>query len=309
MSAQPVCCLNLEDFLSGSEARQNQFVQSLGQALEEVGFFILQNSGVEAAAIQAAYAAAQCFFALPATTKHAYEYPHLKSQGGFTRFGQEHAKDFPLPDLKEFWHIHRASLAQPESCWPQEVPLFRAALTTLYAQLETCAAVLLEACALYLEQPRPWLKAMVYQGNTVLRVAHYPPIPADAPAGSLRAAPHEDINFITLLCKATAPGLEILTRAGDWLPIQAEPGQLVVDTGDMLQNLTNGVFRSTTHRVVNPTQGAAGRLSLPFFVHPRSEVDLTPHPACVARMGGEVGFPSLTAGEYLAQRLTEIGLG
>ncbi|MBD0337155.1 MAG: isopenicillin N synthase family oxygenase [Cyanobacteria bacterium Co-bin13] len=308
MSHPLIPTLDLQTFLTGHPKEQAQFVDAVGLALEQIGFFVLSNPGVDPASIPTAYRAAERFFALETATKLQYEYPHLKGQSGFTQFGREQAKDAALPDLKEFWHVNRGSLQQPDSFWPQEVPEFRSAVIRLFAQLETCAGILLEACALYLGQPRPWLSKQVIEGNTVLRIAHYPPVPADAPAGSLRAAAHEDINFITLLCEATAPGLEILTHTGDWLPLQAEPGQIIVDTGDMLQNLTNGLFKSTTHRVVNSSNPQGGRLSLPFFVHPRSEVDLSPHPACVARTGGTARYPTLTAGEYLAQRLREIGL-
>ncbi|MBD0269989.1 MAG: isopenicillin N synthase family oxygenase, partial [Cyanobacteria bacterium Co-bin8] len=291
--------LDLQTFLTGEPKEQTQFIDAVGLALERIGFFVLSNPGVDPASIATAYGTAERFFSLDTATKLQYEYPHLKGQAGFTRFGREQAKDAALPDLKEFWHVNRSSLEQPDAFWPQEVPEFRSAMIRLFAQLETCAGILLEACALYLDQPRTWLSEQVIEGNTVLRIAHYPPIPADAPADSLRAAAHEDINFITLLCEATAPGLEVLTHTGDWLPLQAEPGQIIVDTGDMLQNLTNGLFKSTTHRVVNPDNLQGGRLSLPFFVHPRSEVDLSPYPACVARTGGTAHYPNLTAGEYL----------
>jgi isopenicillin N synthase-like dioxygenase len=156
--------------------------------------------------------------------------------------------------------------------------------------------------------PRAFLRETTLNSPTLLRVLHYPPMPSNAPAASLRAAPHEDINLITLLCEATAPGLELLQKDGTWLPIAAIPGQIIVDTGDMLQNLTNGQFKSTTHRVTNPHDDRDRRFSLPFFVHPRPDTDLSPHSVCVARTGGQAKFPKLTAGEYLMQRLQEIGL-
>jgi isopenicillin N synthase-like dioxygenase len=186
----------------------------------------------------------------------------------------------------------------------------------LYARLDACALQLLEAVSLFLGEPAARVRQVAELGNTILRLIHYPPLPEiDRPRvqpGSMRAAPHEDINLITLLCEATEPGLELLRRDGTWLPVQAVPGQIVVDAGDMLQNLTNGVLRSTTHRVVNPTGAGKGsgerRLSMPFFVHPRSEVSLEPLASCLARCGGERRYPSITAGAYLDQRLREIGL-
>ena len=146
-------------------------------------------------------------------------------------------------------------------------------------------------------------------GDTLLRVLHYPPVPDDVDPAAVRSAPHEDINLITLLCGASAEGLEIQTRQGEWLPVRAVPGQLIVDSGDMLQNLTNGFYRSTTHRVVNPDNSRQRRFSMPIFVHPRPEVDLTPLPSAVARTGGEVRYPSIDAKTFLHQRLTELGLG
>ncbi|MCS7292530.1 MAG: 2OG-Fe(II) oxygenase family protein [Gloeomargarita sp. SKYBB_i_bin120] len=139
-------------------------------------------------------------------------------------------------------------------------------------------------------------------------MAHYPPLPAGLPPGILRAAPHTDINLITLLCGATSEGLELQQRDGTWWPVPVLPEALVVDSGDMLQWLTNGLLRSTTHRVMNPTGQNVSRYSLPFFVHPRPEVELTPLPACVARTGGDARFGRITAGEYLHQRLQEIGV-
>jgi isopenicillin N synthase-like dioxygenase len=180
-------------------------------------------------------------------------------------------------------------------------------LSRLYAQLETCALDLLRACALYLGEPESLIADMATHGDTILRVIHYPPIPADAHPASLRSAPHEDINLITLLCEATAAGLELLQRDGTWLPIPALPGQIIVDSGDMLQWLTNGVLKSTTHRVVNPARGRDRRFSMPFFVHARADVDLAPLQSCVDRLGA-AHFPPITAGEYLQQRLREIGL-
>lgn len=176
----------------------------------------------------------------------------------------------------------------------------------LYTQLEQCAAHILKACALYLDLPDTVFDDEASQGKSILRVLHYPPLSESASARGLRAAPHEDINLITLLCEATGPGLELLQTNGSWLPIAALPGQIIVDTGDMLQALSNGVFKSTTHRVVNA--GITRRFSLPFFMHPRPAFDLTPRPNCVARTGGHPKYPVQTAHQYLQQRLEEIGL-
>lgn len=298
--------LNLQTFLHGAPNQRQQFVHTLGEALETVGFFALEHHGIDAELIQSAYGAAADFFTLPDTVKQTYERPEIHRQRGFTRFGQEHAKDSDAPDLKEFWHVGReAELPNP---WPQEVPQFQPAMAQLYTQLELCAAQLLQACALYLDLPATFFDAEASQGKSILRVLHYPPMPEFAEPRGLRAAPHEDINLITLLCESTGPGLELLKTDGTWLPITALPGQIIVDTGDMLQALSNGVFKSTTHRVVNVDVHNTRRFSLPFFMHPRPDFDLTPHPSCIARTGGHPKYPDQTAHQYLQQRLQEIGL-
>jgi isopenicillin N synthase-like dioxygenase len=323
MTAQTIPVLDLQDFVSSPKNSQKSeaFVQAFGQALSELGFFALINHGVEQRIIDAAYSAAEAFFALPEATKIQYEIAELKGQRGFTRFGKEHAKDSAAPDLKEFWHIGRvAEVAQPSSqanadeapslknIWPREVPQFQPVMATLFQQLETCAGHLMEACAHYLQQPSHFFAAQVAEGSTLLRVIHYPPVAEAVMPNSLRAAPHEDINLITLLCEATTPGLELLKPDGEWLPIQTVPGQIIVDTGDMLQSLSNGLLKSTTHRVVNPNSSRDRRFSMPFFVHPRPEFDLTPLPNCVQRTQRLPQFPSQTAQQYLHQRLKEIGL-
>lgn len=315
MPTQTIPVVDLQDFLSGECDRQQTFVRQMGSALEDIGFFAVVHHGVDLELIQSAYWVAQQFFALPESVKRRYEDPLLKGQRGFTCFGREHAKDHPVPDLKEFWHLgrepspnHPTPSAYAANLHPLEVPDFHPVMARLYQQLESCAAHLLEACALYLGEPRTLLRDMATASDTILRVIHYPPIPANAPVASLRSAPHEDINLLTLLCEATTAGLELLQRDGTWLPIPALQGQIIVDSGDMLQQLTNGLLKSTTHRVTNPTDERSRRFSIPFFVHPRSEVDLTPLPGCIARTGGVQRFPNLTAGEYLEQRLREIGL-
>ncbi|WP_204140895.1 isopenicillin N synthase family oxygenase [Halomicronema sp. CCY15110] len=305
--AQTIPVLSLQQFLRGTLAQQNAFVRQLGEALGTIGFFALIKHDIQPALIQDAYETAEAVFTLPTSIKQQYEDRALQGQRGFTAFGREHAKDSPYPDLKEFWHIGPEHTL-PANLWPAEVPAFEPAMQALFAQLDCCAQILLEACALYLDLPRAALAQATVDSPTLLRVLHYPPVSPDSPPAQMRAAAHEDINLITLLCEATAPGLELQQADGTWLPIAAIPGQIIVDTGDMLQNLTNGLFKSTTHRVMNPNNDRDRRFSLPFFVHPRPETDLSPRPGCVARTGGVSRFPQITAGEYLQQRLYEIGL-
>jgi len=306
--------VDLQKFKSTDPQDKAHFVRTLGSALSEIGFFVVKNHGIDLSLIDSAYQIAQTFFELPVHTKKQYEMPGLAGQRGYTSFGKEHAKNHQAPDLKEFWHVGRElmpthSLYQtyPKNIWPQEISAFKEVMLTIYQQLDTCAQSLLQACALYIGEPSNRFSDMAQDGNTILRVIHYPPIPPEAHPQSIRSAPHEDINLITLLCEATAGGLELQKRDGSWFPVKALYGDIIADAGDMLQNVTNGVYKSTTHRVVNPNNSKERRFSMPFFVHPRSEVSLNPLDSCIKRMG-EKKYPDITAGQYLAQRLQEIGL-
>ena len=174
--------------------------------------------------------------------------------------------------------------------------------------MEALAQHLLSACSRYLGKPEDWLPNMSHEGNTIMRMIHYPPLDENTPEGAVRSAAHEDINFITLLVTATADGLEVMDHDGSWIQVQGDQDAIIVDSGDMLQNLTNGLFKSTTHRVVNPKESNSRRYSMPMFVHPRNEIDLTPHPDFVELTGGQAKYASISAGDYLHQRLKEIGL-
>lgn len=315
MSEQTIPVVDLRDFTDGDESAREQFVQTMGDGLKELGFFAVENHGVDSDLIQRAYAVTEEFFTLADDVKDRYEDLALKGQRGFTSFGREHAKGSDAPDLKEFWHVgrelpddHPVRQRLPGNVWPDVLPNFKPIMLELYDQLETCAASLLEACALYVGEDIGVFRDMAVNGDTILRVIHYPPVADDADPSSIRAAAHEDINLITLLCESTAAGLELLQRDGSWRPIHALGGQIIVDSGDMIQNATNGLLKSTTHRVVNPDNSRERRFSMPFFVHPRPEVDLTPLASCVERTGGTREFADITAGEYLLQRLREIGL-
>jgi isopenicillin N synthase-like dioxygenase len=312
---QTIPVVDLEDYLRGG-ADRDRFVSRMGDSLKDTGFFALQGHGVDSHLIEEAYRLSEAFFDLPDATKRRYEDVALKGQRGFTSFGREQAKGAKVPDLKEFWHVgrelpadHPLNREYHPNFWPSEIPEFKEVMLELYRQLDVCSLRLLEACSLYIGEKPELLPNMATEGNTILRVINYPEVPADRDPAAIRAGAHEDINFITLLCEATAGGLELLQRDGSWLPIHALKGQIIVDTGDMLQNLTNGLLKSTTHRVVNPDNSRERRFSMPFFVHPRSEVSLSPLPRCVERTGGEKKYPDLHAGEYLDQRLREIGLG
>lgn len=313
MSESSIPVADVRDWQSDRE----RFVRTVGESLTDTGFFALSNHGVSAEMNQQAYDVARAFFALPRPAKDRYYLPHGKGQRGYTGFGTEKAKDSTTPDLKEFWQIGRVDVPddhevhQPfgPNLWPDvDVPDFRPVMSELYRRLDALGRICLEACALHLGEPAATFADMVDGSDTIVRVIYYPPT-VGAPPGAVRSAAHEDINLITLLSGATSEGLELLGRDGRWIPIHVSFDHIVVDAGDMLQNLTNGLYRSTTHRVVNPRDASSDRYSMPCFIHPRKSVDLTPMASAVARTGGVARYPSLTAGDYLARRLREIGLG
>ncbi|MBT5184350.1 MAG: isopenicillin N synthase family oxygenase, partial [Euryarchaeota archaeon] len=260
--------------------------------------------------ISKSYLVAEDFFQQPQEKKNQYEQAELFRQRGYTPYGVEHAKDNPAPDLKEFWQTGR-SIDDPDfhkNIWPSEPANFEQTIDGLYVAMESMSSQLLAAASLYLNKPEKWLPSMSENGNTILRVIHYPPLGEDSPEGAVRSAQHEDINLITLLVGATADGLQVMDHDGTWIEVEGNHEHIIVDSGDMLQNLTNGLFKSTTHRVINPPDARSDRYSMPMFVHPRNEVDLTPLPEFVALTGGEVLYGSINAGDYLHQRLVEIGL-
>jgi isopenicillin N synthase-like dioxygenase len=307
--------VDLHDWAQGGEAR-GRFVRAVGESLTAIGFFAVRNHGVPDALTRRAYEVAHAFFHLPPAVKRQYHDPAKHGQRGFTGFGTEHAKDSAAPDLKEFWQVGRPDVPDDHpvhrrfgpNFWPREQPDFGPALVELYRHLDQLGQVLLEACALHLDEPARRFRDMATDSDTIVRVLYYPPVGPGTPPGAVRSAAHEDINLITLLSGATSEGLELLRHDGSWMPVHTGFDTIVVDAGDMLQNATNGLFKSTTHRVVNPRDASSERFSMPCFVHARADVDLTPLPSCIARTGGVARFPKITAGEYLAQRLREIGL-
>ena len=316
MSDQTIPVVSLQEYVRGSAAQRDNFIATVGDALVDIGFFALEEHGVPQQLVDDAYSCAQEFFELADDVKSSYVIPGGRGQRAFTRYGMEHAKDHPSPDMKEFWQVGRdLALDHPlydpkrQNRWPAEVNRFKGTMERLYGELDGVARSLLEACSSYIGERPEVLADMAAGGDTILRLIHYPPVTEDRDPSAVRAAAHEDINLLTILCEATSGGLELLQRDGSWRPIHALNGQFVIDSGDMIQHCTNGLFRSTTHRVVNPDNSRQRRFSMPFFVHPRPEVDLTPLPSCVERTGGQSKFSPLTAHEFLQQRLAEIGLG
>lgn len=307
--------VDLNAFLSGDFSQKDAFVQQLGKAYEEVGFVAVQNHGIPDDLIIRLYKTVQQFFSLPLEKKKTYELAGLAGQRGYTSFGQEHAKGSEAPDLKEFFQYGQtiekgavASEVYPPNVRVDEIPGFNDIFLEAYRAFEKSGKSLLEAIALYLDLPQGYFQDKVEMGNSILRAIHYPPIVKE-PSSAIRAEQHEDINLITLLVGASADGLQILTRQGDWVPVTALPGQIVVNVGDMLQRLTNNKLKSTTHRVVNPPRELwhTSRFSIPFFLHPRSEVSLACLESCVSQNIPKF-YDDITAGEYLDERLREIGL-
>jgi isopenicillin N synthase-like dioxygenase len=308
--------LDLSDYQRGTAQERDGFVKAWGDGLKEFGFVSLINHGVDAQLIELTYAETARLFALPQAVKQRYEVPGGGGQRGYTSFGKEHAKNRTVGDLKEFWHVGR-ELQQSsakravygENQFPVELPAFKAQTLALFEALDAAAAVMLRALADYFQLPPQTFADMAMDGNSVLRIIHYPPLKDQFIPGGVRAAEHEDINLITLLCESTASGLEILTRQGDWLAVDALKGQIVVDSGDMLSRITNEVIPSTTHRVVNPASPVDDvvRYSMPYFVHPYPDCMLKVLEPCVSAANPK-RYPDISANDFLVQRLKEIGL-
>lgn len=315
MPNRTIPLVDLAQFVEGNALAQGAFVESLGQAFHEIGFVGVVNHGIPSSLIADFYAASQAFFALPEATKRQYEIAGLAGQRGYTSFGKEHAKQSQVADLKEFFQMgqeapvdHPLHEVYPANVVVAEVPAFARLGRELYQNFEQTGNYLLEAIALHLELPRDYFAEKTLYGNSILRSIFYPPITQE-PASAIRAEQHEDINLITLLVGASAGGLELLSREGEWLPIVPEDQEIVINVGDMLQRLTNNYLKSTTHRVVNPPRSEWGqaRLSIPFFLHPRSDMDLSCLPSCVTDEQ-PLAYAPITAGAYLDERLREIGL-
>lgn len=294
---------------------RDAFVAELGAAYRQFGFCCISGHGIPRELVDGAYQAFEQFFALPTETKMKYHVPGSGGARGYTPFKVETAKDSRYPDLKEFWHVGREiprdskfADVMPPNLWPEEIPGFKPCGYGLYEALDQLGTRVLRALALHIGLPERYFDDKTDQGNSILRPIHYPPI-TEENIPNVRAGAHEDINFITLLVGASAEGLEVLSE-GEWLPITTQGDAIVVNIGDMLQRLTNHVYPSTSHRVVNPQNENARkpRYSVPFFLHPNPDVVLDPLPECVTPDNPSRYDNSLTSHEYLMQRLREIKL-
>ena len=304
--------LSLLSFVNGSDQERANFVDGLMTGLKDYGFIILVDHIIDTEVIKNSYTAVENFFKLSKEKKMKYVCSSGGGQRGYTAFGVEHAKNTDVPDLKEFWHVgrevsngHKFKDLYPDNIWPTEIEGFEKDLQNLYDSLDETSRLLLDAIGIGLDVPQDYFRNMISDGNSILRPIHYPPVGPDAPDGAVRAAQHEDINLITMLIGATASGLELLDHDGKWLPVNTKENQLVVDSGDMLSRITNGVLPATTHRVVNPEDRTSDRYSMPFFVHPNPDTTLECIPSC---LGDGAKYPPINSHEFLLQRLKEIGL-
>lgn len=312
MSGRKVPELSLNTYIDGTADERAEFISEFFNGLKDYGFIVLKDHPISDELLNRAYSLVQKFYQLPVETKNQYALKEAGFQRGYTPFGQEHAKNAPVKDLKEFWHVgreltpgHRYESNYPKNVWPTEVPEFREVMSKIYSELDRVGQIMLEALTGPLKVEKDFFLKMSNEGNSILRLLHYPPIPEGVDPRCIRAAAHEDINLITILVSATTSGLQLLDRDGTWLDIESVPNSLIVDAGDMLARLTNDVIPSTTHRVVNPAGPNLPRYSMPFFMHPNPDALLKCLPSC---LGAGEKYAPITSQDFLMQRLREIGL-
>ncbi len=310
--------LDLQHYTQGTVEQRAQFVKDIGKAFNETGFVTIANHGLSPELIEELYTVVKAFFDLPQDIKDKYEYPELAGQRGYTSKGREKAKDAKVPDLKEFWQRGQTIVGEeyskadfPDNPTVAELPRFNEITAEIYKKLEDAGRNLLKAIASYLDLDEDYFEQYVINGNSILRAIHYFPIenPDAIAPDAVRAGAHEDINLITLLIGASADGLEVLTKDNEWFPIKAHGEDVVVNVGDMLQRLTNNKLKSTTHRVVNPPRELmkTSRYSVPFFLHPKASMSLASLESCISEEYPKA-YEDYTAGQYLDERLREIGL-
>ena len=307
--------VDLNDFISGDATSKQKFVDAIGKAYEDIGFVALKGHFLDDALVEKLYAEIKKFFSLPVETKRKYEIPGIGGQRGYVSFGKESAKGKKEGDLKEFWHFGQyvednSTLATeyPENVIVKELPEFNMVGKEAYKMLEKTAKYVLRALALHLGLEETYFDNYIHNGNSILRPIHYPPI-TEEPKEAVRAAAHGDINLITLLMGAQGRGLQVQNHKGEWIDAIAQPDELMINVGDMLSRHTNNKLKSTIHRVINPPRELWGtsRYSIPFFMHPISAMKLDVLEACVDENNPKA-FDAITAGEFLTERLIELGL-
>lgn len=307
--------VDLSKFIKGDSNSKLEFVNELGKAFSEIGFVSVINHGIPLELVNKFFKLSESFFALDYETKSKYEVKNGAGQRGYTSFGREHAKHSNVGDLKEFYQFgqdlpagHELEHEYEKNIYAQEFPEYETVSQELYRSFEKSGGYLLEAIAIYLKLDQNYFNQHIEGGNSILRAIHYPPITSE-PKSAIRAEEHEDINLITLLFGASADGLQVRPIGHEWIDVKALGDSIVINVGDMLQRLTNNVLQSTTHRVVNPPRELwhTSRISIPFFLHPRSDMDLSCLADCISK-NNPLHYEPITAGEYLNERLREIGL-
>ena len=313
---QQIPSVDLRDFLSEDPARKQKFVNEIGKAYEDIGFVALKGHFLNDQLVDDLYAEVRNFFNLPLDNKTNYEIPGIGGQRGYVSFGKEHAKGRSAGDLKEFWHFgqyvsndSKYANEYPENIKVLELPNFNSIGEEAYKMLEKTGVYVLRALALYIGLDEFYFDPYVKEGNSILRPIHYPPITDEPKDGAVRAAAHGDINLITLLMGAQGKGLQVQNNNGEWIDAMAQPDELMINVGDMLSRHTNNKLKSTIHQVVNPPRELWGssRYSIPFFMHPVSDMNLNCLPECIDEKNPKL-FDDITAGDYLNERLVELGL-
>tara|TARA_R110002074_G_scaffold161480_6_gene319498 strand:- start:61683 stop:62633 length:951 start_codon:yes stop_codon:yes gene_type:complete len=307
--------VDLSDFLSEDPKRKQKFINEIGKAFEEIGFVALGGHFLSDELVDSLYAEIKEFFNLPEEIKDGYQIEGIGGQRGYTSFGKEHAKGRKEGDLKEFWHFGQyvedneaLEKEYPDNVIVKELPKFNVVGKETYKMLEKTAKYVLRALALHLKLDEFYFDDFIKNGNSILRPIHYPPITSE-PKNAVRAAAHGDINLITLLMGAHGKGLQVKNHDGEWVDAIARPDQLMINVGDMLSRLTNNKLLSTIHQVVNPPRELWGtsRYSVPFFMHPVSEMPLNCLENCIDEKHPKL-YTDITAGEFLHERLIELGL-
>jgi isopenicillin N synthase-like dioxygenase len=312
---QNIPSVDLRDFLSDDPKRKQKFVNEIGKAYEDIGFVALKGHFLDDRLVDELYTEVRNFFNLPLEVKEQYEIPGIGGQRGYVSFGKEHAKGRKEGDLKEFWHFgqyldenSKYKDEYPENVEVKELPDFNKVGKEAYQMLEKTGVYVLRALALYLGLDEFYFDNYVKEGNSILRPIHYPPITQE-PENAVRAAAHGDINLITLLMGAQGKGLQVQNHKGEWIDAIAEPDELVINVGDMLSRHTNNKLKSTIHQVVNPPRELWGtsRYSIPFFMHPVSEMKLDCLENCIDEQHPKL-YDDITAGDFLHERLVDLGL-
>lgn len=318
MNKNQIAHVDYLEFSQGDSQKRLAFIQSFGDSFSNMGFAIVKNHGVTAELRAKLFEVSKQFFELPDDVKRRYEDEKLHGQRGYISKNKESAKGKSVPDLKEFYHIGQTvkdndpiKAEYPDNIWPKEVTEFEAVGQEVYDTFENTGRNLLRAIALYLGLDEKYFDAKIHNGNSILRLLHYYAVTdkSQIPEGAVRAAAHGDINLITLLMGGSAEGLQAQSLDGEWISVSPAPDEIVINIGDMLARLTNDRLRSTQHQVITPNEESwtKPRYSTPFFLHPRSDMDLTCLESCVSAEN-PTGYPAVTAGEFLTERLIELGL-